>query len=265
MGKYRAIAGAAWALMASSAWAGVCPTQTTSLAPSKDNTLFEDIGGNSSNGAGDHLFAGLTAIGDIRRALVAFDVAGSVPAGSTIVGATLRMNMSKTIVGGQTVVLRRASADWGEGNSDAAGDEGMGAPPEAGDATWIHRFSPSTFWTSPGGDFSGTISASQSVGSEGPYAWSSAQLIADVQNMLDAPAGNFGWVVMGPESGAPTAKRFDSRENAPGVQPVLEIEYELAVCPTASSWGLLSCGLVVLSAATLALRGRSLRGPASGV
>ncbi|NOS99381.1 MAG: DNRLRE domain-containing protein [Phycisphaerales bacterium] len=262
MGKPWLTVGVVLALVASSAHASPCPTQTATLTPSKDNTLFQDVTGSTSNGAGEYLFAGLTATNSIRRALVAFDVAGSVPAGSTIVGATLTMNMSKTIVGPKSIELRRVSADWGEGASDAIGDEGMGDDAEPGDATWIHRYRPSSLWATPGGDFSGTLSATTSVGVEAPYSWTSPQLIADVQSMLDSPGGNFGWIVIGAETGAPTAKRFDSRENLPSVRPVLEIQYDRPGCPTTSTWGLLSGGFVVLTAATLAIRGRKLRGPA---
>ena len=39
-------------------------------------------------------------------------------------------------------VICFASTASGEGASDAAGEEGAGAPAQADDATWIHRFSP---------------------------------------------------------------------------------------------------------------------------
>ena len=42
--------------------------------------------------------------------------------------------------------------------------EGDGAPATPNDATWRHRFFDSVFWTTQGGDFSATVSASQSVG-----------------------------------------------------------------------------------------------------
>ena len=37
------------------------------------------------------------------------------------------------------------------------------------------------FRTTKAGDFSGTVSADQSVGAIGQYVWSSAQMVADVQ------------------------------------------------------------------------------------
>jgi hypothetical protein len=38
-------------------------------------------------------------------------------------------------------------------------------------------------------------------------------MVSDVQGWLDNPSGNFGWIMIGDESGPLTAKRFDSREN----------------------------------------------------
>src|SRR5713226_7796782 len=62
----------------------------------KDNTLYEDDLGMLSNGAGQHMFVGTTNAGFLRRALIAFDIAGNIPAGSTIQSVALTLNMSKT-------------------------------------------------------------------------------------------------------------------------------------------------------------------------
>ena len=208
------------------------------INPSKDNTLYEYVpaDGDLSNALGDHFFTGETAMGELRRGVLAFDIAGNVPAGSTITGVTLTLNMSRTPSGtARTVELHRLLADWGEGTSQASGQEGMGAPATTNDATWRHRFYNTIFWTTEGGEFSGTVSASQSVGAAGSYTWSSAQMVADVQSWLDNPTINFGWLVRGDESGSATAKRFDTRESAS--PPVLTIQYTASTptpTPTAS-------------------------------
>src|SRR5258708_765354 len=72
------------------------------LTPLRDNTIFSESN-SLSNGAGGGLFAGNTNNGATRRALLAFDVAGSVPAGSTITGAQLGMRVTMSIAGSQTV------------------------------------------------------------------------------------------------------------------------------------------------------------------
>jgi hypothetical protein len=195
------------------------------IMPSKDNTLYEfdPAEGDHSNGAGFHLFAGENGMGELRRGVLAFDVAGTIPAGSTITAVSLTMNMSMTPTGARTIELHKLLADWGEGTSHAPMGEGDGAPATPNDATWRHRFFDSVFWTTQGGDFSATVSASQSVGGIGQYTWNSAQMIADVQSWLDNPESNFGWLVLGDESAAGTAKRFDTRESAS--PPVLTIQY----------------------------------------
>ena len=196
------------------------------INPTKDNTLYEydPADGDLSNGAGFHFFAGENALSQIRRGVLAFDIAGNIPPGSTITAVSLSMSMSMTASGTpRTIELHKLLADWGEGTSHAGGGEGGGAPATPNDATWRHRFYDTIFWTTQGGDFSVTVSASQSVGLAGQYTWSSAPMVADVQSWLDNPASNFGWLVLGDESAAATAKRFDTRESAS--PPVLSIQY----------------------------------------
>lgn len=195
------------------------------LIPSEDNTLYEydPAEGDHSNGAGFHFFAGENGMGELRRGVLAFDIAGTIPAGSTITAVSLTMNMSMTPAGALTVELHKLLADWGEGTSHAPMGEGDGAPATPNDATWRHRFFDTIFWTMQGGDFSATVSASQSVGGVGQYTWSSAQMVADVQSWLDSPTSNFGWLVLGDETASATAKRFDTRESAS--PPVLTIQY----------------------------------------
>ena len=206
--------------------AGSATAAMISINPSKDNTLYQynPSAGDLSNGAGFHFFAGENAVGEIRRGVLAFDIAGNIPPGSTITGVSLSLNMSMTNSGtARTIELHKLLADWGEGTSDAPGDEGDGAPPTTNDATWRHCFFDTVFWATEGGDFSATITASQSVGPVGQYTWSSAQMVADVQSWVNNPASNFGWLVLGDESAAGTTKRFDTRESAS--PPVLTIEY----------------------------------------
>ena len=102
------------------------PTGTTriKLNPIKDNALYESPEGSVSNGAGGHLFSGRNNEGDIRRALVAFDIAGSIPPGATIMSVSLQLRMSRTAGGPERVSLHKVLADWGQGSSDADGNEG---------------------------------------------------------------------------------------------------------------------------------------------
>ena len=94
------------------------------LNPIADNTLYESVDGSVSNGAGAHLFSGTNNKGNIRRAVIAFDIAGNIPTGATISGVSLHLQMSRTAGGTATVALHKVLADWGQGSSDAEGNEG---------------------------------------------------------------------------------------------------------------------------------------------
>ena len=201
----------------------VAPLDTTVLAPSQDNTIYENSG--ASNGAGDYIFAGRTAGGVLRRALIQFDFTGQIPAGSRITSVELELSLSQSSVGAKTMTLHRALASWGEGASDAILMEGTGAPAEPGDATWALRFSPGTPWGTQGGDFAPTASASFSAAGIGTYTIASTPgLVANVQSWVDAPPNNFGWILRGSETTGKSAKRFDSRSLASG--PKLTVTFD---------------------------------------
>jgi hypothetical protein len=210
------------------------------LTPTKDNTIYSESN-TLSNGAGIGLFAGMTKQGSTRRALLAFDVAGAVPAGSTITAAQLVLRVTMSIAGSQTTELHRLTADWGESTSNADANEGAGAPAATGDATWRYRFARTDQWATRGGDFVATASAGEPAPNSGPVTYgSTAQMVADVQGWLDAPATNFGWIVLGNEAHETTAKRFASRQatNA-STRPQLVIDFQppggsATVTPTAT-------------------------------
>jgi hypothetical protein len=201
---------------------------TVTITPVKDNTIYEQD--DTSNGQGSFLFAGKTGqIRDsLRRALLAFDIAGSVPAGSTITSASLTLNLSKAASNQPfDFSLHRLLKDWGEGTSNAGQNEGQGADASNGDATWSQAIVPDVTWTNLGGDFSMTPSATTSAAGLGKYTWSSSPaLVSDVQSWLDDSASNFGWILIGNETTSRSARRFDSRESPnAGNRPSLLIEF----------------------------------------
>lgn len=208
------------------------------IPPSKDNTLYENGLGALSNGQGEFIFTGRTgqfANSEARRAVIAFDVAGSVPAGSIIqsVELVLTCNKAPPAAGATAVELHRLVAAWGEGPSHAFPPEGAGDASGAGDATWIHTFFPSSLWTSAGGDFVAAPSGMTMVDQPAVYTWAStAQLEADVQDWLDNPAANFGWILIGDESVDQTARRYSSVQNVvPSEAPILRVQFS-ALPPT---------------------------------
>ncbi len=195
--------------------AGVARAQFQVTLPANlDNTLYQEATGAVSNAKGQYLFTGNTLAGSLRRALLSFDVGGAIPAGSQITSVRVVLSMNMTIAAATPVHLHRCTASWGEGTSQALGNEGQGAPATTGDATWVHRSFNTSNWTTVGGDFAATASATQQVGGNGSYTWGpAAGLTADVQGWLDNPSTNFGWIVLGDELATTTAKRFGSREH----------------------------------------------------
>jgi len=221
--------------------AGLAAQTTTVTVPcAADNTLYEDALGSVSNGAGPGFFVGLSGVTQIQRALLRFDVAAVVPAGASIVAAQLSFEVEQASPQSPLnldVTAHRALQAWGEGASIAFGGGGFGGPAQTGDATWLHTFYPSTFWTTPGGDFvaapSFTIPTPQAglaASTDGP------ETVVDVQFFLDNPALNFGWVLKSDESlPAPTSRRIKSRTPTSGAKPTLTVTYILS--GQTGSWG----------------------------
>jgi hypothetical protein len=206
------------------------------LVPSRDNTLFEQTNASSqtSNALGD-IFVGRTnqASLSIRRGLVQFDVASAVPFGATITGATLELREATGANGDQPVSLHRLLQNWGEGTSLAGGGAGAAATP--GDATWLYAFyatalADRTPWATPGGVFDPVASATTTIvddfAAPHVFSWSSAGMVADVQQWLDNPSMNFGWAILGNESAQRTTKVFNAGEaTSPAVSPVLRVTF----------------------------------------
>jgi spore coat protein A len=214
--------------------AALASAAQVTINPVKDNTIYQgtdpatgEVFEDNSCGAGAEVYAGTTNDGFNRRALLQFDIAGAVPAGSTINSVTLTTTINRSGDNqNATMTLRPLTRLWGEGTVDCGSIRGggQGAPAGTGDATWLQAQFQQVNWTSPGADF-GAVSASASVGfgNGNQGVWSSPAMAADVQNWLDAPAGNNGWVIVGDEARSSTTRRFWSRTgNTP---PQLTIDF----------------------------------------
>jgi hypothetical protein len=218
----------------STGWAVVA-----NIGASKDSTIFQNSVNNSS-GAGNGLFAGTNGNSSPRRALIAFDVAGSIPAFSTIQSVQLNLVLGQVpngASGNATIDLHKLSADWGEGiaqqstpPTDSLGGQGNGVAANAGDVTWNAKMFPGTLWATPGGDFSAGVSGSATVGTtiNATSSWlSTAALVSDVQGWVNNPSSNFGWILTNAnEAGASTFRAFYSSEVATAaLHPQLVVNY----------------------------------------
>jgi hypothetical protein len=111
------------------------------------------------------------------------------------------------------------------------------------EANWTHRFAgtPST-WGVPGGqpgfDYLALPSAVTPIFDVDGYAWTTTPaLVADLQNWVDHPEQNYGWMLISQQENLQfTARRFGSREALPTFNvPRLEVNYILVPEPT-SGW-----------------------------
>lgn len=218
----------------------IVPVASTnaSFTSTKDGSMFEEYVNNAS-GAGGMMFAGMTATSFRRRAAVAFDVS-SIPSGTTISSAQVNLTVSFGQGTNNPMKLHRATLSWGEGISNSGDTGGTGVPAQPNDVTWANRFynvvTP-TAWTTQGGDYIATASATTNVSSSlpgnAPHTWSGVQITADVQGWINTPSSNNGWILIGDEDFTTTAKRIYTHEaTTAAYRPKLTVSYSSAPPPT---------------------------------
>jgi spore coat protein A len=204
-------------------WGATAFAATANITPSVDNTVAEEFPDNSS-GACDSLFSGNTDAPAARRALLQFDIAANLPPGAVINSVTLSMTVTRgSNHVDSTFALHPITAPWVEGVEGCGVRGGGQGEPSTGGVTWNTM---PTF---------GAESGSTLINNTTPD-WDSAgagngAMISDVQDWLDNPNTNYGWILLGDEANPTTARRFDSREGA--AAPVLTVDFTsdgLACC-----------------------------------
>lgn len=245
------------ALAALSAQAGAA---TVVLGAGKVSTIFENQPGNSI-GKGPAVFIGGDASGSPRRGLIDFNLAANIPAGATITGVQLTLFLEGIAGADSTpreIDLHRITADWAHGPTGLGvtqidgTDQGFPAIPPS--PTWYERrYQQNQPWATPGGDFSATVSASSLIGQAagGAYSWSSAQMVADAQAMLDAPSTNQGWELLNADEWSANSYRvfYTQAWDDTALRPQLQVSYELAAAvPEPASALLLVGGLALVVA-----------------
>lgn len=230
----------------------VAQAETLLLTPLNDSSIFS--GGDNAGSGRDVIYVGRNNGGSLRRGLIQFDIAGSLPAGATITGAALVFHQDNDR--SNTVGLHRITADWGKvlvGSGGSGGGGGQGEEPVDGVVTWNYRFYDEEFidgepWITPGGDFVSAASAIQSFAptaadpAQNSYTWSGHGMVDDLQHWLDNPAENFGWMMVGIESGNTLARLYSSESSVAEYRPELTVEY--AIVPEPSGLVLVWGGVV---------------------
>jgi spore coat protein A len=208
------------------------------ISPLMDNTIYEgtlasepdtDFEDNTC-GAGPNAISGVTGgqVTFIRRALLKFDIAGEIPAGSTINSVILTIDINRSGDNQDApMTLHPLSLPWGEGIQDcsAVRGGGQGIQADIGDVTWLDAEYTITPWVDPGGDF-GLASATAIIPTSSQGVWESATnpaMVTDVQMWLNNPTMNNGWIMVGDETRAGTTRRFSTREGR--TPPVLTVDY----------------------------------------
>jgi hypothetical protein len=223
------------------------------LTPSQDNTIFQNSTTVSAGGQIGIFVGANNGTNPIRRGLIQFDVAGGLPAGVTIVDAslTLTLEMANNATA-RTISLYRLNTAWGEGTAGTGTLSGAGSTPIAdGDATWTEAKHNQVNWPA-GGDINIISPARAAVSVAGntvgtSYTWTSAGLLNDVKDWYANPATNFGWDLVNSDEGtAQSVKAFYSREYTTNTafRPELTITYVPE--PTAIVLALLASPLFLL-------------------
>jgi hypothetical protein len=246
--------------------AACASANVVTVGSSQDTTIYANNVNNSAGGA-VVMFAGTDGNGSVKRALVKFDIASSVPAGSTITAVQLTLYLGQVAgnvtTGTATIGLHRLTASWGEGTNGAntlISADGQGFAAHNGDTTWANRFFSSTSptpWTTAGGDFISAISAQTTVGAttNNGYIWlSTPALIADVQTWLDNPSTNSGWLLQNnDEVGLKTFRAFYTREETnSSLLPQLQVTFTPPIATPVLNMVTLGNGQLQLTASNLA-------------
>ncbi len=233
---------------------------TITVDASQDNTLYK--AGALDDPLGQYITVGQNGTtrgkSNSDRGLVEFDVS-QIPAGSTIISATLSMYVHYAeSTTPQPVALYAMTEAWGHGSGDSAtpdGFEGGGFAAMDGDSTWQDEIyntdaEQATPWAMapipitgsyPNLPFATKPSATAMVsGTAGTFTWTG--MTSDVRNWVNNPGSNYGWMLIGDESLAPAPDgsgntlHFNSMFNSTATSgvppqtnspvPQLTIEYE---------------------------------------
>lgn len=213
------------AVLALMAHCSALAQQSASLVPVADTTLQEAFPDNNFGG-GSTFTSGGRNMGGRARALLKFDLATALPAGATILSATLSLTVTAANGPGSTFQLHRVLADWGEGSGSDFGGGTLGG---TGEATWNNRLGPGTPWATAGGDFVSAPSASTAINLPGQYTFGGSGMVSDLQMWLDQPGTNFGWLLRSEDEPIPgTIRRFAGRLDENNF-PVLQITFTVPV------------------------------------
>jgi hypothetical protein len=250
---------------------------TVDLPAYQNAGIFGTTSDASNSLADPGMYVGTDSQGNPKRGLIEFNIAGNVPAGATITGVQLDLTVGSTagssgsgitpLSNSVTIGLFDVPQAWGQttnimGATSFSGN-GHGAAAANGDATWNDAFYSSTSptaWTTAGGDWtagSTDLANASGTGAVTLMTWSSSLMVADVQNWLNTPSDNNGWLLK--NSNETTTKDYlafwsaqgataynNANPNSPVAAPELVVTY--TPVPEPSTVLLLACAAPMLLA-----------------
>ncbi len=198
---------------------GISPPEVRAASvtlPVMTDTFIISSAPDHNAGGNALLNIGRDGAGGVRRGLLRFEP-GSIPAGATVTSAVLRLTVVRAPVFApvnSNFQLHRVLADWVGG----AQGGNSGSLAAEGEVTWNSRLHSIGSWTVPGAgsDTETAPSATRFVGSApgATYDWSGASVVRDVQDWLDEPDSNCGWLLRSDDEASPrTARAFAALEN----------------------------------------------------
>ncbi len=224
--------------------------QNTSILPvMKDNSMFNESG-TKSLGEGK-IFAGQTCQGNIRRALIQFDIS-AIPSGAMVTNVELKLGAEKSRGMGDGIIdIHAVTQDWGEGTSFTFGGGGNGAPAVAPDATWTDAMLGTSFWSTPGGDYDPILLSSRVTTEEFQTISfpSSANFAAQVEAWAADPSSNFGILIIGVEGTDCSTYRFGSKDI--GTAPELVVTWENGCEPNFTNLFITTCDEYITGGGTV--------------
>lgn len=182
-------------------YSAIVNATTTDFSASADSKLVENA--SSTNYGTDTYFETYpwTGASATRRGLVAFDLS-SIPSGSTITSATLKLMTTSTYGNTRTIAAHRATSSWTEGT---------------------------VTWSNFAAAFNGTATATASVSWSGSHAVRTFDVTTDVAAFVAGTSSNYGWLIKdNGEDNSQAYWGFGTKENGTSAnRPVLTVVYTL--------------------------------------
>ncbi len=201
--------------------AGNLSSEEIIIEADRDSGFF-DLAPDNNFGSHTHVPVGQANNERINRSVFDFDILGNLPDGATINSVTFQFEVSQQGgpqgQAGVNFDIHLVTRPWLEGT----GTTDVGEPTGDG-ATWLNA-TDTELWTTPGGDFSATISGSVFVNGPSNYSISSAQLVNDIQAIVDGNLDNFGFLMKANTNVPGSAARVTSREGGISARLIIDID-----------------------------------------